>query len=280
MLTFPIVDTHVHLWDISRFDYAWVKNVPFLNRSFVLSDFDAARGATDIGGMVFVTCVGDTAQWRDEIAWVQSLASDEPRLKGIVGCVPVTDSQTALADLEAVRSRSGLLKGLRPWHRPMDDPKYVDFVRCLGRLDLTCDICVPAEELADAARLFTACPDVRFVLDHVGNPDIRKGSFEQWCRDLAEVAKCPHVTCKISGLATRADHDNWTREQLKPCIDYAIGCFGFDRVTFGGDWPVAAQAIEYPQWVQTVTWAVEGCSDSEKRKLFRDNAVGVYHLRP
>ena len=42
---------------------------------------------------------------------------------------------------------------------------------------------------------------------------------------------------------------------------------------YGGDWPVAYQATEYPRWVETLAWAVEGCTDEELKKLFRDNAA-------
>jgi L-fuconolactonase len=86
------------------------------------------------------------------------------------------------------------------------------------------------------------------------------------------------VHCKISGVATEADHRNWTREQLKPYIAHAIEAFGFDRVMYGGDWHVAELAVRYPEWVDIVDWVVEGSSAGEKRKLFRDNAVRFYRL--
>jgi L-fuconolactonase len=54
--------------------------------------------------------------------------------------------------------------------------------------------------------------------------------------------------------------------------------FGWDRVLFGGDWPVAFQATEYPRWVETLEWAVQGAPQPQRRKLFRDNAVVFYRL--
>ena len=41
---------------------------------------------------------------------------------------------------------------------------------------------------------------------------------------------------------TEADFEKWTAADLKPYIDHVIECFGFDRVIYGSDWPVAAQA--------------------------------------
>ena len=82
----------------------------------------------------------------------------------------------------------------------------------------------------------------------------------------------------MSGLVTEADHQSWTREQLRPFIDHVIECFSFERVMYGGDWPVSTLAAKYPDWVATLDWALSGCSESETRRLYRDNAIGFYRL--
>ena len=63
--------------------------------------------------------------------------------------------------------------------------------------------------------------------------------MDPWRAEIKTLSEFPNVWCKISGLVTEADHRHWTREQLKPYIDHVIECFGFDRVMYGGDWPVA-----------------------------------------
>jgi len=42
--------------------------------------------------------------------------------------------------------------------------------------------------------------------------------------------KFPNVLCKISGLIAYADPHHWTAEDLRPYVDHAIECFGWDRV--------------------------------------------------
>ncbi|MFT3784886.1 MAG: hypothetical protein QM770_01810 [Tepidisphaeraceae bacterium] len=42
-----VVDTHQHLWDLSRLDYSWTKGIPILNRSFTYDDYVAAARASD-----------------------------------------------------------------------------------------------------------------------------------------------------------------------------------------------------------------------------------------
>ena len=132
--------------------------------------------------------------------------------------------------------------------------------------------------MANTIKMVAQCPDVQFILDHIGKPDIKHGLLDPWRAEIKTLSELPNVWCKMSGLVTEADHANWTKEQLKPYVDHVLECFGFDRVMYGGDWPVAYQATEYPRWVETLAWAVEGCSGDELKKLFRDNAIAFYRL--
>jgi predicted TIM-barrel fold metal-dependent hydrolase len=132
--------------------------------------------------------------------------------------------------------------------------------------------------LPNVIKMVAQCPDVRFVLDHIGKPPIKAGEIDPWRHDLKELASYENVTCKISGVATEADHKNWTREQLKPYICHAIEVFGFDRVMYGGDWHVMELACPYSEWVDIVDWIVADVSAEDRRKLYRDNAISFYRL--
>ncbi len=132
--------------------------------------------------------------------------------------------------------------------------------------------------MANTIKMVQQCPDVRFILDHIGKPQIKNHLMEPWRSELRQLAQLPNVWCKMSGLVTEADHQKWTPADLRPYIDHVIDCFGFDRVLFGGDWPVAFQATEYPRWVSTLEDAIAGASEREKRALFHDNAIVFYRL--
>ena len=60
--------------------------------------------------------------------------------------------------------------------------------------------------------------------------------------------------------------------------DAVVEAFGFDRLIFGGDWPVLLQASTLPRWVEVLDQALSGCSQAELRKLYRDNAIAFYRL--
>jgi L-fuconolactonase len=88
----------------------------------------------------------------------------------------------------------------------------------------------------------------------------------------------PNVWCKLSGLVTEADHANWQPADLQPYIDHVMECFGYDRVMFGGDWPVSTQASNYPRWVDTLDRALPRATPAELRKLYVTNAEAFYRI--
>lgn len=116
------------------------------------------------------------------------------------------------------------------------------------------------------------------VLDHIGKPAIRDGLMQPWGDQLRTIARFPNVTCKVSGVATEADHANWRTEQLQPYIETAISAFGFNRIMFGGDWPVSTQAIDYGRWVNVLEGILSNASVAEQRHFWRDNAARLYRL--
>jgi L-fuconolactonase len=116
------------------------------------------------------------------------------------------------------------------------------------------------------------------VLDHIGKPPIKEGLIMPWANQLRELARLPHVFCKISGVATEADHGRWSADDLKRYIEVAIDAFGFDRIMFGTDWPVATQAIAVGRWVRLLDEVMADANEIEQRKFWRDNAARFYRL--
>jgi len=283
MIEFPIIDSHVHLWDPERLDYAWMADVPVLNRSFVPEDYQQACGNVQVEQMVFVQCDAVPNQGQEEADWIATLAKDEPRLKGIVAFAPLEYGESARASLEKLVENQ-LVKGVRRLIQTEPDPEFClqpDFVKGVSMLadfGLSFDLCIYHHQMGSAVKLVQQCPQVQFVLDHVGKPDIHNQRFEPWKAQIREMAAIPNVTCKISGLVCEADMENWQRADLTPYIHHVLDSFGFDRVMFGGDWPVVILAARLEKWMKTLWAEVEGCSETEKRQLFRENAIRTYRL--
>ncbi len=283
MPDFPIIDTHLHVWEPNRLRYPWLDGNPLLNKPYLLSDYNRATSPVKIEKLVFLQCECVPDQFMDEADWVTQLAGEDTRLQGIVPWAPLEKGDAAKADLEKLAANP-LIKGIRRIIQFEPDiefclqPDFVKGVQALCDFGLHFEICISHIQMANTIKLVQQCPNVRFILDHIGKPDIKNHVLDPWRQEIKKLSEMPNVWCKISGLVTEADHQKWTKGDLKPYIDHVIGCFGFDRVMYGGDWPVAFQATEYPRWVETLEWAVSGSSENELRKLFRDNANKFYVL--
>lgn len=283
MLDFPIIDTHLHVWDPQLLRYPWLDDIPILNKPYLLEDYDRACGPVAVEKMVFLQAEVDIDQYQAEADWVDSLAERDRRLQGIVPWAPLELGAAAGPALQAL-SANPRIKGIRRIIQFEPDidfclrPDFLSGVRLLPQFKLSFDICIAHYQMSNTIKMVAQCPDVVFILDHIGKPDIKNNLLDPWRAEIKTLSEFPNVWCKISGLVTEADHQQWTKEQLKPYIAHVIACFGFDRVMYGGDWPVAYQATAYPLWVETLQWAVAGCTDAELKKLFHDNAAAFYRL--
>ena len=283
MPDFPIIDSHVHLYDIARLRYGWLNGIPTLNRTFLLPDFDAARADVQVDQIVFAEVAVDPGLHLAEAAFVQELAAADPRLAGMIAHAPVEKSAAVEDDLAALRAFP-VLRGIRRLIEVERDPGFclepgfIEGVRRVGRHGLPFDICVKHWAMAYALELVRRCPDVQFVLDHIGKPAIKHGLREPWWGQIAELARLPNVVVKLSGVITEADHATWTPAQVVPYVEHVLACFGFGRVMYGSDWTVAELTHRYPTWVALLDQIVAGASTTERRALYRGTAARIYRL--
>lgn len=284
MITFPIVDTHLHVWDPNHLRYLWLPNVPLLNKPYLLADYNRACGPVKVERMVFLQCEADFTQYQEEADWVSGLAKQDRRIQGIVPWAPLEKGDGARPALEKL-TRDPLVKGIRRIIQFESDvnfclqPGFIRGVQLLADFDLHFEICIKGDEqFANTLKLVRQCPRVKFLLNHIGKPFIKEHITEPWRTHLNSLAALPNTWCKMSGLVTEADFAKWTPADLQPYIEAVMAAFGWDRVMFGGDWPVAFQATEYPRWVQTLEDAVRGATPAQLKKLFYDNAVRFYRL--
>ncbi len=277
-----IVDTHQHLWDLDLFRYAWLRQLPDLNRSFRMNDYLAATNGLAIEKSVHLEADVDEPFMLDETMHLLRLAdcADNP-LEGVVACGR-PESKEFKTYVEKIAGHSKLRGIRRVLHTRPDDlgqgETFIENVSSLAGYGLSFDICVLARQLPIAIRLVSQSPDVTFILDHCGVPQVRDKILDPWRSLIREIAKFPNVFCKISGLIAYADPNNWTAEDLRPYVDHAIECFGWDRVMFGSDWPVCTVSASYRQWVDVLLSLTRSAGAANQKKLFHDNAILVYRL--
>jgi predicted TIM-barrel fold metal-dependent hydrolase len=278
-----IVDTHQHLWDLSRHSYSWCAGIPALNRSFVMNDYRVAADGLNIVATVHVEADVDERDMTAETRWLLELARSpsNPLQALVIKALPERDDFETYLDQFAGETA---IKGVRRvFHTEREDlaidPKVQRNIASLARRGLSFDICALPRQLGYARRLVEACPDVTFIVDHCGIPDIKNTQLDPWRADLAALAKLSNVAaCKISGLVAYADASQNFVEQLRPFVDHTIQSFGPQRVMFGSDWPVCLLACPLNKWVETLKTLTADLSDVDRRLLFADNARRVYRL--
>jgi L-fuconolactonase len=291
----PIVDTHQHLWDLTRIRPPWLKEGNPLARNHVMSDYlEAARGLNIVKAVYMEVAVAD-ADLVAEADHVVKLCrrSDNPTVAAVIGGRPASDG---FREYITRYKNSPYVKGVRQIvHRgkakahPCLAPAFVRGVRLLGELGMSFDLCVGPDELSDGAKLVERCPDTRFIVDHCGNADPRafgaKGQQKRshdpdvWKRGIDALARHSRAVCKISGIVARMPKGKWSADELAPVINHCLDTFGPDRVMFASDWPVCTRGATLRQWVEALKQIVRTRPAAERRKLFHDNAVSFYGLK-
>jgi L-fuconolactonase len=277
----PLIDAHLHLWDLSRLEYPWLDSVPAIRRTFLAEDYGRATAGCGVEKMVFVQCECLPNQYLEEVIFVHEQARQDPRIAGMVAYAPLEKGKGAGEEM-AKLSAFPLVKGVR---RMYDDapelctsPGFLEGLRLLPAFGFSFDISVKPHALPQTIRMIEQCPSTQFILDHLGKPSIRSGALSVYRQHMDVLTSFPNVVAKISGLLTEADPQHWTPAQLEPYVEYALDKFGFDRLLFGGDWPVVELSGTYPQWLSVLNGLLIGCSPEERTKLFYTNAKRVYRL--
>jgi L-fuconolactonase len=284
MPNFPITDAHVHLWDSQRFPITWLAGHATLDRPYGINEYRAHTAGVQVAAFVYVEVDVEPPFGLLEAQWALERAQEDPRLQGIIAAAPLEYGDHVRVYLEALAALGPHIKGVRRILQGERDPAFClqpDFVRgvqLLPEFGFSFDICIYHPQLASAVELVRRCPETQFMLDHIAKPGIKDGLLDPWRAQIEELAALPNVICKISGMATEADHQNWTTDNLAPYVAHVLAAFGEDRVAFGSDWPVLLLAGEYQRWVATLDTLTTHLSPEAQRKLWSENARRFYRL--
>jgi predicted TIM-barrel fold metal-dependent hydrolase len=280
----PIVDTHQHLWDLSRFRLPWIRRDSPLARSFLMRDYLQATAGLHVEKAVYMEVDLAVEQQVAEAEYILDICrrGGTPTVAAVISGRPNADNfGDYLNRFRGDRHLKGVRQVLHTDATPAGyclSREFIRGIRLLGERGLSFDLCFRPAELGDAVRLVEACPDTRFILDHCGNGDVQARDRTQWQRDMARLGRCRNVVGKVSGIVVTARRGQWTADDLAPIVNHTLEVFGPDRVMFGGDWPVCTQTATYRQWVEALRAIVRGRPEADRRKLFHDNAVRFYGL--
>ena len=281
-----IIDTHQHLWDLSKFKLPWHKepDTKPLQRSFVMSDYLEATKGLNVVKTIYMEVDVEPQQQSEEVAYVTDLCqrNDNPMRAAVVSGRPGTQAFEAyirkVAENKFIKGIRQVLHGDSTPAGFCLQPKFVQSIQLLGELGLSFDLCVRPGEVVDAVKLVDQCPKTRFILDHCGNMSVISADEAlrlKWKQGMKELAAKPNIMCKVSGIIVTAKKD-WKPEDLAPNINFTLDTFGEDRVMFAGDWPVCTLRASFAEWVNALKQIVKDRPIALQKKLFHDNAAKFY----
>ena len=209
--------------------------------------------------------------------------SDRPgsKIKGIISaCRP---EQKNFNNFLSWAAEKTLIKGFRRvLHVVSNDVSqsslFRENIKRLSDTNFTFDLCARADQLPIVEELIDACPNVKFILDHCGVPDIKNDIFSSWASAMKNISKRPNVTAKISGVIAYGDTESWKLTDIKPYFDHTVDVFGIDRIVWGSDSPVCQLGGGLPTWVGLTHTLTAEWSKTERRSFYRENAYKLWNM--
>ena len=291
MPNFPIIDTHLHIWDQTRLRYSAFAGNPLFDHPYHVEDYQRDCGTLDIEAMVFLECYADFwpggGQYIDEIRFVEDEARRDPRIKGIVPMAPLEWGAKVEPLLRQIQDHHPSVKGIRRIVEFDEDPRglmlsddFIAGVNLLGKFGWHFEINVNYTQMDIVREFVRRVPEVPLILDHCGKPGIKQGAIDRFRVDVAYLAKRRNLWIKLSDLPAAADVTRWTDADLRPFIAATLDSFGPDRTIFAADYPILLQATSMTGWVAALdrAFADLGLSEPETRAIYRDNANAFYRL--
>ena len=293
-----IVDGHHHIW--RQADLPWLSG-PMQPRIFgayepIRRDYPIREYLDDIAGTGVVRSVYVQTNWapahfEQEAAWVQRTADEHGWPHAIVAYADMS-AEDVRPQLDRLM-RYPLLRGVRMqlhWHenplyrfagRPdlCSDPAIRRNVARLGEYGLSFDLQLFAGQMTGGAELAAARPEVTFILQHAGMlEDLSPEGRAAWRAGMAQLAACPNVVSKLSGLGTFIHRNDPTH--IASVLNETVALFGAERCLFGSNFPIEKLWTSYRALVEAFRAAIAPLAADQHEAIFRTTATRVYRLGP
>ncbi|RZL46194.1 MAG: amidohydrolase [Pedobacter sp.] len=273
-----MIDSHVHFWNFDPIRDSWItEEMGVIRTDFMPTDIANTYQQLGINGCIAV----QANQSESETAFLLKLAAENLIIKGIVGW---TDLKAENLDERLKYWKSfPLIKGWRHVLQAEQDDfilndNFANGVKKLNAYGYTYDLLCYHTQLKAINKLVDKLPNQPLVLDHCGKPDVKSQALKEYDQNIKALAQNPNVFCKVSGLLTEADWQNWTEIEIFNCLDIVFNHFGADRIMYGSDWPVVLVSRPYTDWFNLVNKYLSQFNEEEKMKIFSGNAKTFYKI--
>ncbi|SKB71337.1 L-fuconolactonase [Salegentibacter holothuriorum] len=272
------IDSHQHFWKFEKEKDAWIPDeMSVIRKDFFPENLKPVLERNKVDGCVAV----QAAPTENETKFLLNLAKEYEFIKGVVGWVDFTGDN--VEERLAYFSKDPKFKGVRHLLQAesanyMLQPEFLKGMEAFGNFNLTYDLLVLEDQLANTIELVSNFPNQKFVLNHLAKPNVSKGISKNWKELITKLADKKNVSCKLSGLLTETENFSWKPEDFYPFFDFALEVFGPNRLMFGSDWPVSLAAGQYADTLGIIENFLMTKNEIVIEKIMGLNAINFYQL--
>lgn len=288
-----LVDSHFHIW--RQADLPWLLGPmqprifgPYepIRRDYPIAEYLGDCQPAGVTQAIYVQANWATERYLDEVAYV-SQASEESGFPIAIVAYADMLAEDVRPQLDQL-ARNARVRGVRMqlhWHENTlyrfasgpdlaRDPRLNANVGRLAEYAFSFDLQVFAGQMAGAAELAAACPQVTFVLQHAGMlEDLSPEGIATWRAGMTLLAGQPNITSKLSGLGTFQRRNDPTG--IAFIIGETLRLFGPERCLFGSNFPIEKLWTSYAELTAAHRAAVP---ETAQAAVFNETARRVYRL--
>lgn len=273
------IDAHQHFWKYNPVRDSWINDdLQILRNDFLPEDLSPILRSAGFDGCI--TVQSDQSEAENDFQLMN--AEVNSFIKGVVGWLDLQADN--LDEKLAYYSQFKKFKGIRHILQGeaqrdfMLRPAFLKGISKLKHYNLTYDILIYPDQLTYTKTFVANFPDQPFVINHLAKPDIKNKDIATWKNNMEQMAKFENVYCKLSGMVTEANWNNWKPDDFTPYLDVVVEAFGINRLMFGSDWPVCNVAGRYQQVVEIISDYFKSFTQNEQSQIFGGNANTFYHI--
>jgi L-fuconolactonase len=160
-------------------------------------------------------------------------------------------------------------------------PAVLRGLNALAAAGLAYDVVGEPRHLPAAVTAARRLPELTFVLDHLGNPDMSPEPSEPWASAFTQFAALENTTAKLSGVLGVPPPRGaapGSLDHIRPYYDLALHEFGPNRLMFGSDWPPCTLEASYGDVLATARALTADLNEPERAAIFSGTARRTYRL--
>jgi predicted TIM-barrel fold metal-dependent hydrolase len=313
-VTIPLVDAHLHLWDMPGNRYLledYQADVVGSGHQVVTSVYVQSGVVSRLTGPEELRSVGETE-------FAARMAAEYRAGRGgvSIGAIISTIDYSLGKGFERVmaaheEAAGGLLRGFRGlthWHADPEIHKVhtqpdilssdaaMQAIASVSRRGLMLDVWPYHTQLPEVMSIAKAFPDLTIVVNHLGTPlacgryaGNRQAVFDEWRTMMKRIAHYPRVFIKISGIGMRFHDLKFNHREtppdsetialsLEPFYSACIESFGYERCMFGSNFPVDKTSFSYGVLWNAFKRLCANASAHEKQQILAGTAARAYRL--